>query len=204
MQTPPPAHKPPATPAARPSVGGGRTLQSLSAPLQRGLHRIDDLLLQLLDAPYPAQGRDAVRLEVALLLRLRRGLAPHVRGPEARDQARIDAVLADALLESVDAASATVADLEGEPVVRFARWASFCRELLAELAALGDKDLADLRARQERASRRVGDRGATPGDLGRELGGLYAALHTRLEAKSPLRRPTLLDEALGHAQAPRA
>lgn len=199
MQPPRTVPAAPASPA-RSQPLGGRALGSMAAAIGRGLARIESRLLAILDRAYDAGGRDVARLEATLLLRLRRGLAPSLREPTAPGATgeRIDVVLADGLLEAVDAALATVADLEAEPVVRFARYLDFCHELLGESSAL---DVGDL-SRERRSAQALRARLATPGDAAwagataQQLGQLFAALSDRLERHSPRLAPTLLDEVL--------
>lgn len=178
----------------------GRALNSMAAAIGRGLSRVEARLVTVLDQAYDARGRDLARLEAALLLRLRRGLVPYLRDPASPGAPgeRIDAVLADGLLEAVDAATATVADLEGEPGLRMGRCLTFCHELLAELVALGAQEVvAERRLATALKARLEASGGPAPGpQTEQQLAALYLTLCARLEGLCPLTRPTLLDEAL--------
>lgn len=196
----PPRTVPAAPASARGLPSGGRALGSMAAAIGRGLARIDSRLLAVLDRAYEARSRDVVRLEASLLLRLRRGLAPSLRDPATPGTAgeRIDVVLADGLLEAVDAALATVADLEAEPAARLGRYLDFCHELLGESSALNAGDLSS----ERRSAQALKVRLASPGDAtwadatAQQLGFLFVALTDRLERHSPRHAPTLLDEVL--------
>ena len=186
------------TPQAVRQPPPGRALGSMAAALGRVLARIDARLLAVLDSAYPGRSRDVARLEATLLLRLRRGIAPNVRDPAsaAAPGDRIDSVLADGLLEAVDAAATTLSDLEGEAVARHGRCLSFCHELLSELVALGGGEVGAERRALQALKERLQGPNAGNDVTGEQLAALFVTLAARLEQCSPLRRPTLLDEVL--------
>ena len=190
----------PAAPLPARQASSGRALNSMAAAIGRGRSGSGARHFTVLDQADDAPGRGRARREAAFLLRLRRGLAPYLRDPASPGAAgeRIDGVLADGLLEAVDAATATVADLEGEPAARLGRFLTFCHELLAELVALGAQDVAaERRAVTAVKTRLEASGGPAPGpQTEQQLAALFVTLCARLEEHSPLMRPTLLDEAL--------
>ena len=115
----------------RPSSRSGPSAGVAQVTMTRILTLVDARILNVMTCADSVSERREARLELALLVRLRRNLQTQIAlGPN-------DAVLCDSLMEFADSVQSTIADLEAGAGRRLRRLWDFNRELLSELAAFG-------------------------------------------------------------------
>jgi hypothetical protein len=171
-----------------------RTLASLAAPLTRALHQVDTACMAALAGAITPHERRCAQLEVTLWAPLRRALLAHIRetSPSAPSE-RIDAVLADSLLEFVDGVLQRVADVGAGGSRRLGRYLGCCREFAGQLDALGGSSAPQRAVLLAVAQELEGD--APPvARLEAQLVDVHAQLLHALHALAPRAQQCLLDD----------
>ena len=164
-----------------PTRSGQHPVRS-TAPTQ-ALHRllgsVDARLVSTLVAPVAAAEAAELRLRLAVLLRLRHGLAAQWA------MLGNDVALNETLTEYLEGVPGLMADLETGGVARLRRILDYCRELLSELRALGADPARCQTFRAQLLQLRQSSAQAAPAavaasaDLARAMGAALASLDDR-------------------------
>jgi hypothetical protein len=180
--------------AGRTAVGAtggtraGRAPAAVAATLGRTLTAVDSRIVSVLAHAESPADRQAARLELALLVRLRKAL----QGQAA--QGTEDAVLADSLVEFAETVQAVLADLDAGGARQVRRWLDFDRELVAELTALGGQGTALKPLLQKARSLVENDHSEHVQPASRDAVAIFGKVAGDLDKRSPRGGASLLDE----------
>jgi hypothetical protein len=161
------------------------TPSKASAAVVKVITDVDAYLVSVLTKSGGDAARRAARLELSLLLRLRRGLERHTA-----DLPR-DVVLLGSVVEYADNGEQIIGDLQAGGAGRAKRLLEHDRALLSELVALGG-NATGLKEQLTRAKGLVESGKVEEAEA--EAVSIFSRLHDELDKKSPLSSSTLLDE----------
>jgi len=162
-----------------------------------GLHKVlaamDARLVGILTARERPQSQELTRVEVALLLQLRRALGVHADGlPD-------DPVLLASVRDYLRHTEQVLGDLDGSPAQRLERMIDFNRTLLAQLVASGGKG-GDLRAELKAARAKLQEPSAASEEaVGKVVVTVFEKLRKQLAQKMPSTDDALLERLLAGA-----
>jgi hypothetical protein len=180
--------------AGRTAVGAtggtraGRAPAAVAATLGRTLTAVESRIVGVLAHAESPADRQAARLELALLVRLRKAL----QGQAAHGTE--DAVLADSLVEFAETVQGVLADLDAGGARRVRRWLDFDRELVAELTALGGQGASVKPLLQKARSLVENDNSEHVQPASREAVAIYGKVVGELDRRCPRGGATMLDE----------
>ncbi len=161
------------------------------AAVTRSIQAVDLRIVAILARARALPERAEARLELSLLLRMRKSLERH-----ATEKPPADAVLLAAIMESIDEVGIVLADLDGTGAPRCKRLVEHARELVSELLALGGS-AAPLKEQVQRAKKLLASPapGAEKQAMSEALAA-FAKLQQELDRRYPLASPAWLDDLL--------
>ncbi len=181
-----PGAQKPAAPAPAP-VKLAPTPTLVEASMGKSIQTLDLRIVAILSRACAPKERSEARMELSLLLALRRRLERHTKSDLPRDP-----VLLGSMNDYVDEAQAIIADLEAGEVARLLRLVEHARELTSQLATMGGAP-PGLKEQLQKVKAQLGDKADA---AAAEMVAAFARLQQELEKRFPLSTPSLLDELL--------